>query len=392
MGRSDLNSGRDPDGERRRLIVDVSVISRQDAGTGIQRVVRNVWTELCSYSRDWDIIPVSVGTNGKFFKLPSNFLARPETGDIDPNFVFDARANDVFLGLDFSPIRLLHARPTIARWKQLGVSIHLVVYDLLPVTKPAWFTRRGRQNYRKWFHFMQRYADKALCISETVAVDLRARLKRRTWRNFWHRSRPIGVDVIRLGTQFRLSAGKALRPKELGAHSGRSLILMVGTVEPRKGYDFALRVFDQLWSRSSVSPLVVIVGKAGWKTRRLQTRLKAHPQVGASLLWLSGLEDGGLAWLYANSTVFFSASQAEGFGLPLVEAMSYNLPVVATDLPVFRELDRSNILFFEKNNIEEAAELLLQVIESRPVSENPLQNASVSWADTARDIFKQVTR
>ncbi len=318
MARPDLSSSRDPDDKRRRLIVDVSVIHRGDAGTGIQRVVRNVWLELCNFSETWEVMPVFVGEDGAFYSAQSTFLTKHCAETPSQQIAVDARKDDVFLGLDFSPVLLLRARWTIARWKRLGIPINIVVYDLLPIINPVWFTRRGARNYRKWLHFLERYADNALCISESVAADLRARLKRRMWRNFWRRSRPIGIDLIRLGIEFRVRDGNVVRPAGLGASSGRPIFLMVGTVEPRKGYDFALRVFDQIWSRSDISPLVVIVGKTGWKTRRLQRRLNAHPQVGKSLFWLTAVDDGGLAWLYENSTAFFSASLAEGFGLPLV--------------------------------------------------------------------------
>ncbi len=71
--------------------------------------------------------------------------------------------------------------------------------------------------------------------------------------------------------------------------------------------------------------------------------------------------------------------------------MAYNLPVIATDLPVFRELDRGGIRFFEKNNADEATELLAHALQERYVSENPLQTSGASWADTARDIFQRIT-
>ena len=165
---------------------------------------------------------------------------------------------------------------------------------------------------------------------------------------------------------------------------------MVGTIEPRKGYDFALKVFECIWSDKKNEAAVIIVGKAGWKTEKLQRELQNHPKAGTSLFWLKDIDDGQLNWLYGNSVVLFSTSFAEGFGLPLTEARSHGLPVVATDLPVFREFDEAGMVFFELGDVRQAARLLENALKGDfpPAGAASLQSAT--WEDTAKDILRRV--
>ena len=99
------------------------------------------------------------------------------------------------------------------------------------------------------------------------------------------------------------------------------MVLMVGTVEPRKGYDNALAAFDHLWSKqSSTAPHLVIVGKPGWKTTELQSAIEAHPELGRRLHWIRDASDEALSELYKRSSGLLLASKAEGCGLPVLEA------------------------------------------------------------------------
>ena len=109
----------------------------------------------------------------------------------------------------------------------------------------------------------------------------------------------------------------------------RPTALMVGTIEPRKGYDVALRALQHLWAtRGAEAPDLVIVGKPGWKTEQLQRRIRSHPEQGRQLHWLDQVSDESLCSLYQSSRGLLMASHAEGFGLPLLEAVVHRRHVL----------------------------------------------------------------
>jgi glycosyltransferase involved in cell wall biosynthesis len=134
----------------------------------------------------------------------------------------------------------------------------------------------------------------------------------------------------------------------------RPTFLMVGTVEPRKGCAPVLDAFEHLWSKGIESNLV-LVGKQGWMMDKLAERLNNHPEMGRQFFWLRGISDEFLEAIYGAAVCLFAASEGEGFGLPLIEAAQQGLPVIARDIPVFREVAGSCAHYFSANNGAELA-------------------------------------
>ena len=142
----------------------------------------------------------------------------------------------------------------------------------------------------------------------------------------------------------------------------RPAILMVGTVEPRKGYEAALAAFEYLWSHGPTdAPDLVLVGKPGWKTAALQSKIRNHPEIAKRLHWFDNISDEGLCLLYQACRGLLMASRGEGWGLPLIEAALHRRPVLARDLPVFREHALSNIQFFSDDAPQVLASRLMEL-------------------------------
>src|SRR5947209_333874 len=141
-------------------------------------------------------------------------------------------------------------------------------------------------------------------------------------------------------------------------------MLVVGMIEPRKGYDIALRAFECLWmTRPRDAPDLVIVGRPGWKTEQLQKRLRAHAQYGRRLHWLDRVTDEELCAFYEACRGVFMASRGEGFGLPLIEAAAHRQYILARDLPVFRQHGLPNVLFFDDDRPSALAERLMALLQ-----------------------------
>ena len=131
---------------------------------------------------------------------------------------------------------------------------------------------------------------------------------------------------------------------------------MVGTIEPRKGHMQVLDAFDQLWSQGMDINLI-IAGAEGWRHLRqdmrrtipqIVARLRSHRERGRRLFWVNGPSDEYLEKIYATSSCLIAASEGEGFGLPLIEAARHKLPIIARDIPVFREVAGEHALLFRR--------------------------------------------
>jgi len=370
-----------------RLLVDVSAIICHDAQTGIQRVVRAVWSELCNRDgQGFQLVPVYATQSQGYCYAPFDFLESPPVHR--PQLPVRARAGDKFLGLDLSAHVLPKYRRQLRAWRQHGATVHLVVYDLLPLLKPAWFNSRASAHFRNWFNLLAEDADQAICISKQVSRDVRDRLRECSPGS------ALSIVNMKMGGDIANS-----RPSEgicqevsdlLDRLRFRPGILMVGTIEPRKAYDTALAAFEHLWrDPGGEVPDLVIVGKAGWKTLALQKRLRAHPEHGRRLHWLDRVTDEGLCRLYESCRGLFVTSHGEGFGLPLVEAITHQRPVLARDLPVFREQNLPNVLYFEDDRPTALGERLLGLMRTHPLPANA-QLDLPTWSDSVGDLLESL--
>lgn len=380
-----------------RLYVDLSVIIRHDARTGIQRVVRAVWLQLRRLAGSHlEVVPVFAGTTHGYCHAPPDFLDHADSIDQRGSTAIPAadrpvgmRRGDIFLGLDLAAHLLPRHGAQLGAWRAAGASVHLLVYDLLPVTNPRWFNPATRRNFGDWVDALGRYADGAICISDHVAGELRGWLAAHPTAS----GRGPRIRTIRLGSDIAASvptAGLAAGARDLLDRMRRNAtVLMVGTVEPRKGYDAALDAFEHLWrSHPGVAPDLVIAGKPGWRTAALQERLRGHPDHGRRLQWLESVSDEYLERLYGASTALLMASYAEGYGLPLVEAANHRLPVLARDLSVFREHGLAGIAYFDDDAPAALADKLMTAISAPVVAAAAAACVPLpTWSDCAHDLM-----
>ena len=139
----------------------------------------------------------------------------------------------------------------------------------------------------------------------------------------------------------------------------RPSMLMVGTLEPRKGHAQAVTAFERLWA-DGVEANLVIVGKQGWMVGELALRMREHPERDHRLFWFTDASDEWLETLYRAADLLLAASLGEGYGLPLVEAARRGVPLLVRDLPVFREVAGAHATYFSGLAPEDLATALLE--------------------------------
>jgi glycosyltransferase involved in cell wall biosynthesis len=139
--------------------------------------------------------------------------------------------------------------------------------------------------------------------------------------------------AIPLGPGHLSTATTAALPAEIP----HRFALHVGTFEPRKNLAMLLRAWQQLHSGAQVTLPLVLCGAPGWKNEELRPILRQ----GEDARWLINLgyvSDAVLGELYRRATIVCCPSLYEGFGLPVLEAMRMGTPVLASDIPVHREV------------------------------------------------------
>lgn len=124
-----------------------------------------------------------------------------------------------------------------------------------------------------------------------------------------------------------------------GRDGRRSTFVTLGTIEGRKNHLLLLDIWSRLIATMGDSaPRLLIIGQRGWKAERAFEALDRDQTLHGHVVELTDCSDDELAAHLANARALLFPSHAEGFGLPLVEALALGVPVIASDLPVFKEI------------------------------------------------------
>lgn len=367
----------------RFIYVDVSIIFRRDSGTGIQRVVRALMAQLiASPPRGSMIVPVVATKYRPYRAITVDAWLSGDQSALDRATTVVPHSGDIFLGLELAAHLIPRHRIQLSWFKSRGACIALFLYDLLPDQSPQYFTPANVGKFRPWLAFMLAQADTVICISRTVAEQLRRRL------SAGHSSHntpliaviPMGGDI--LNSALRLGVSDVERRFLKTFSPDRQTILMVGTVEPRKAYEVALDAMEWLWCQAGgQNARLVIVGRRGWRSDNLEDRLARHPEMNKRLFRLDDVSDEYLDALYHASSGLLMTSYAEGFGLPVLEALQSKLPVLARDLPVFRELGHSGLSFFDDDGSDTLGKAIRDWLNDMPLEQAPASMKNLTWKD-----------
>lgn len=377
-----------PEKSLSQFYVDISDLIKRDHKTGIQRVARSVLNHLISAPPDGYVVRPVYAT----IDQPGYRYARRSASDgagwVEGGEAIALRPGDVFLGLD------LQHHTTIAQEKYLlsarayGVRIYFVVYDLLPIQFPDYWPPEHSvaQVHSDWLSTVCKF-DGVVCISRSVSEELQCWLK----KNGPNRLRPLKTTWFHLGADLSNSVPTTGYPIESTAVLElirlRPSFLIVGTLEPRKGIAQTLDAFEIIW-REGGDVNLVLVGKQGWMVEMLAQRIRSHTEFGSRLLWLEGVSDEYLDKIYTESVCLIAASEGEGFGLPLIEAAQNNLPILARDIPVFREVARDSAYYFKAVCGRDLATAVRDWLSLYAQEKHPKSNSMrfLTWEESTRQL------
>ena len=230
----------------------------------------------------------------------------------------------------FSPMQTMG---TFGRAYRVVLTIHDVIYyshRTPPLNLPAPIRLLWRLYHLTWWpqRFLLNRADAVVTVSETTARIIRARRLTR---------RP--VTIVRNAADLAVDRIVPAKERE------RSLVYM-GSYMPYKNVETLARAMHALPGYT-----LHLMSRESPEDR---ARLTALAPVGA-LVFHGGASDEEYREVLSRATALVSASRDEGFGIPLVEAMSVGTPVVASDIPIFREIGGDAAVYFDPSSPEDVA-------------------------------------
>jgi glycosyltransferase involved in cell wall biosynthesis len=216
--------------------------------------------------------------------------------------------------------------PALPRWiGRHGIKAVYLVHDLIPITHPQ-FCRDGEAaKHVKRIEHALASGTGILTNSKTTLDELAE----------------FAADR-RIGMPGGLAAWIAPRQpcrESTAALRERPYFLAVGTIEGRKNHLLLLKAWQELVAEMSANaPMLVIIGQRGWQAQAVERILESPGELAAHVREMGKCTDAELAAWLKGARALLMPSFAEGFGLPVVEALACGTPVIASDLPVYREI------------------------------------------------------
>ena len=210
--------------------------------------------------------------------------------------------------------------------RRLGLRPIYFLHDLIPITHPEYCRPGETARHEVRLATMLATGAGLVVNSEMTARDLVTYAERRKLRL------PPFV-VAPLGTEYLTQPARSL-------HEVAPYFVMLGTIEPRKNHLAMLHLWRRMLEtiRADTIPTLVIIGQRGWECEQVIDLLERCVVLRGKIRELNGCDDDTLAAWLAGARALLYPSFVEGFGMPLAEALSIGVPVIASDLAVFHEV------------------------------------------------------
>lgn len=307
---------------RRVIYLDLTHLGRHV--TGIERIAIELFQKPSFAGAD--VRPIYA--RGLISLIVKQQLLLPLLALLNPGALF------VFPGFPPSPL--------MSFWRERVI---LYVHDLFLIERRQDLALKARV-YMAWpFAHAVRRLKHFLTNSEKTAAGLRI-----------YAATDAGIDLYRppASNVFGLAPGNRAQRE----HARRLEIVMMGTVEPRKNYGYALNILDALRRRGFPDARLHIIGRSGWGDAAAQ--IANHPDV----IVHGYLDSDAVRRVIDQADLYLCTSHDEGLGLPLLEAQFAGLPVIAPDMPVFREVLGQSGVFIRHGDAEAAASLILLLLRT----------------------------
>jgi len=362
-----------------RILIDSTYTSRVNDNGGIQRVVRNIGTEIINSGKEYTFVQLIAG------KLITNYeymykLKNEKYNGLEKKVIINQ--GDVLFLLDPTWDRYSEFLLIINQIHEKNGKVIAIIHDLFPIQYPQLFeSASGRDVFKLWHEMIIQNCDQIVCDSRTTIIAVLKYLSNN------NRSIVTELFYFHLGaTISNENKKKEVREyiKNIFDFNGK-IFLMVGTVEPRKGHDIVVKAIEKILAQRKNVKLLII-GHDGWKNDTFLLHLKRSKYYNDKVIWINDATDDEVIYSYIYSDCLIAASQDEGFGLPLIEAAHFGLPIICSDIPIFHEVAGGNVTYFPVMDTEALVQTLISWLkEEKHPDSNKIK--IYTWAESAQEIL-----
>lgn len=257
------------------------------------------------------------------------------------------------------------------------------IMDLSYLRFPELFNPHDLYQLKNWTKYSVRKAKAVLTISQATKDDIINQYD--IAEEQVHVIYP-GIKTALVPVHHKMSMDETRKKYSIGD----KYILFVGTLQPRKNIERLIEAFAKIVAEKKHTELqLVIVGKKGWLFEPI---LAAPEKYGVSdkVKFLDYVPDSALPALYQNALCYVLPSLYEGFGLPVLEAMKYDCPVITSNISSLPEAGGDAALYIDPTDVSNISETIKKVIENDKLQKEMIakgrnQVAKFSWEKAAKE-------
>ncbi len=265
------------------------------------------------------------------------------------------------------------------------VPLIVTIHDLSYFYYPNEFLKKDLYQLKNWTKYSVKNARKIIAVSKTTKKDLMK----------FYDTPEEKIEVIYNGYQknikYQITNIKKINKVQ------KPYLLYVGTIQPRKNLETLIEAFYLLLKEKPEYSLV-IVGKKGWLYEKIFANVgNRHAcSLQNKIIFTGYVDNNTLASLYKNARVFVLPSFYEGFGIPILEAMSFNCPVISSFTSSLPEIGGNACLYFDPTSVADLQDKILQLLENEGLKNELVKKGKervklFSWKKCGEETLKVIT-
>lgn len=278
--------------------------------------------------------------------------------------------------------------PNFATWQTAKSKLRVTtVHDLTFVYFPELVETKNLAHLRRVVPRSLRQADLILTVSQAVKNEIVQEFNIKPDKIL-----ALPIPASDLFRNFNPYKTTAQLPKAL---MRQKYISFVGNFEPRKNLSTLVQAYLALPEQTRNSYKLVIAGSQSWSNQQTQILIDQANQYQTTIIQLSGLSDEEIVNLLFHSSLHILPSFYEGFGMPIVEAMTVKTPVIAADIPVLHESSGGAAMYFNPHSVDDLHQTILQVLTDPSLQKRLIRQGkhfadSLSWQTNADKIYQAI--
>lgn len=176
--------------------------------------------------------------------------------------------------------------------------------------------------------------------------------------------------------------------------SGNPYFLFIGAVHPRKNVLSLLKAFEQFKTKNKQTHQLIIIGRNAWMNAELENYLQKM-QFKNDVIWMKNCERNELLEILQNAFTLVYPSLFEGFGIPIIEAMTLGVPVITSNVSALHEIAGNAALLVPPTDINSIINAMLELIENENLRLNLIEKgkanaARFSWQKSAEKVIELI--